>query len=182
MHARSLRRTSALALLLLGLGLPGTAAAEASLRIAVLEFRNPAGLTEQEVVYITELAQAAALRLPPSRFFVMTRENILEQLPPGTSIDECVGECEPETGRNVGTDYVMTCEVIRFGGSLRVLMKLHDTKTSRLLANERASGPRVGALEAPVEQAAGRMFARLSGASRATPAEPAKPVKCATLR
>ena len=138
-------------------------------RIAVLEFRNPAGLTEQEVVYITELARAAALRLPASRFFVMTRENILEQLPPGTSIDECVGECEVETGRNVGADYVMTGEVIRFGGSLRVLMKLHDTKTSRLLGNERASGPRVDALEEPVEHAAGRLFGKLGRrGSRAT--------------
>ena len=134
-------------------------------RIAVLEFQNPAGLTEQEVVYITELARGAAARLPAAKYFVMTRENILEQLPPGTTLDECVGECEVETGRKVGADFVLTGEVIRFGASLRVLMKLHDTKTGRLLGNERASGPKVDALERPVEQAAWRLFAWLGGAA-----------------
>lgn len=40
-------------------------------RIAVLEFRNPAGLTEQEVDYITDIARGAALRLPSTRFLVL---------------------------------------------------------------------------------------------------------------
>ena len=137
------------------------AALAAPASIAVLEFRNPAELTDQEVVYITELARGEAARLPAAKFSVMTRENILELLPPGTRIEECVGECEVETGRNVGADYIMTGEVLRVGGSLKVLMKLHDTKTARMLGNERASAPRVDALEEPVEQAAGRLFSRL---------------------
>ncbi len=151
--------TSTILLMLLG---PAVAVA-APLRIAVLEFRNPAGLAEQEVDYITDLARGAALRLPSNRFFVMTRENILQQLPPGTDLGACIGECEVETGRNVGADFVLTGEVIRFGASLRASMKLHDTKTGRLLGSERASGARVDALEAPVEKAAARLFARVAG-------------------
>ena len=70
MHARLLRRISALALLLLGLGLPSTAAAEAALRIAVLEFTNastdpsfePLGKGLQSML-TTDLAAVEAVQL-----------------------------------------------------------------------------------------------------------------------
>ena len=139
------------------------------IKIAVLEFRNPAGLAEQEVDYITDLARSAAARLPPTRYFVMTRENILEQLPPDTDLATCVGECEVETGRNVGADLVLTGEVVRFGRSLRTVMRLHDTRTGRLVGTERASGKEVDALEGPVEQAATRLLGRVTPQAASPP-------------
>ncbi len=150
--------------LLLPLLLPLAAASapETRKKIAVIELQNPANLSDQEVSYITDLARGAALRLPSAEYFVMTRENVLEQLPPGVDLAACVGECEVETGRNVGADYVMSGEVIRFGESLRVSMKLHDTRDGALLGTERASGARVDVLEEPVVQAATRLFAPLA--------------------
>ena len=136
-------------------------------RIAVLELRNPASLPAHETAYLTDRVRAAALQLPHERFFVLTRENLVEHLPPGVDLAACEGACEVETGRNVGADYVLTGEVIRFGDSLRVLMKLHDTKAGRLLGNERASGPRVTALESPVEKSAAQLFSKLAGTGAA---------------
>ena len=52
-------------------------------RIAVLELRSPAALKAHEAAYITDRIRAAALTLPPERYFVLTRENLIEHLPPG---------------------------------------------------------------------------------------------------
>ena len=130
-------------------------------KIAVLEFRNTANLTRQESEYVTDLVRGAALRLPRTRFFVMTRENILEMLPPDVDLATCEGQCEVETGRNVGGDYVVTGEILKFGTSLKVTMKLHDTQTSALLASSRASAKTVDALEEPILKAAEEMFQRI---------------------
>ena len=59
-----------------------TAAAHAApKKVAVLELRDPAALATGAVAYLTDRVRAAALGLPRDGFFVMTRENILDQLP-----------------------------------------------------------------------------------------------------
>ncbi len=99
-----------------------------------------------------------ALGLPRGRFLVMTRENILALLPPDVDLAACVGRCEIETGRNIGADYVVSGRIIRFGGGLRVAMKLHDTQSAGLVASGRASADAVIGLEGSVEVAAQRLF------------------------
>ena len=134
------------------------------LKIAVLELHDFAGLSRQEVGYITDLVRRQALSLPQESYFVMTRENILEMLPPGTDMAACEGECEVEAGRKVGADFVLSGEVIRFGSQLKVSLKMHDTKSSRLLASDAATASAVEGLEGPVAAAAGRMFGHLPSA------------------
>lgn len=138
--------------------LPALAVAQ-PLKVAVLEVHNPAGLSEQEAAYLTDVVRAEALELPRDRYFVMTRENLLAQLPPGTDLAACVGRCEVETGRNVGADFVVSGEVVRFGESLKVSLKLHDTHAGQLLGAETGTAQQVEALEAAVRGAAGRLFA-----------------------
>lgn len=127
-------------------------------RVAVLEFHDRAGLRPDEAAYVTDLVRDAALRLPDGGFFVMTRENILELLPPDADLASCEGACEVETGRNIGADFVVTGEIIRFGGSLRVSMKLHDTRSARLLASVKASADALEGLEPEVNTVAGGLF------------------------
>jgi TolB-like protein len=143
-------RVAVLATLLL---MPCVAFAE-SRRVAVLELSNPAGLDGQEVSYLAGLVRGEALRLPSGRFLVVTRENLLELLPPGRTLENCLGDCDVETGRNIGADYVLSGEVVRFGGELRLVLRLHETREGRLLADTTARAPTVLGLEGPVMEAA----------------------------
>ena len=130
-------------------------------RLAVLELHDLAGLTSEEASYVTDVVRGVALHLPGTRYFVMTRENILALLPPDTDLSTCEGNCEVDTGRNIGADYVVSGQIIRFGGSLRVSLKLHDTGDARLLASGKASADSVEGLEPGVEAAAGRLFEQI---------------------
>ena len=133
-------------------------------RIAVLDFRVPSGaVSGEEANYITELVRGATRKaLPATQFIVMTKENLIDMLPPGKRLTDCVGECAVETGRKVGADYVVDGEVVRFGGELRVAFTLHDTREGNLLATERCGDTKVLGLESPVETAAQRLFIILS--------------------
>ena len=66
----------------------------------------------------------------------MTKENIYELLPPDKKKDlsACIGECAVETGRNIGADFVVAGEIVRFAGEIRVSFSLHDTHEGNLLA------------------------------------------------
>jgi TolB-like protein len=130
-------------------------------RVAVLELRNQAAVPPDAAAYLTDLIRRAAVAsLARSRYFVMTRENILEQLPPGvTDLAACLGDCEVETGRNVGADFVVSGEILAFGAGLRVTIKLHDTTSGALVATETAAGADLGAVEEDVTRAASTAFA-----------------------
>jgi TolB-like protein len=133
-------------------------------RIAVLDFRNPAGLKNQEIDYLTDLIRGVARdALPRHQYILMTKENIQDMLPPGKNLAECEGECEVETGRAIGADYLVTGEVLSFGGQLRLSMKLYDVTTGDLLSSKRAKATKVLELETPVEQKVKAMLSVLPG-------------------
>jgi TolB-like protein len=150
------------ALTLLAVGLTAFAARAETRRVAVLELQNPAGVQAQEVRYLADVVRTAGLRLDRARWLVLTRENLLQLLPPGRDLAGCVGECEVETGRNVGADHVVAGEIVRFDGSLRVSLRLYDTASGALVAAERAQGDSLAALEPHLEEAAGRLYGHLS--------------------
>ena len=126
-------------------------------KLAVLELRGPEG-EAAALTYLTDRVRAAALALPRDRFFVMTRENIMDQLPPGTDLAECQGDCELETARNIGADYLATGELVWLGDGVRASLKLYETERGALLATDKAAAEVVDALEEPLEAAAKRLF------------------------
>lgn len=101
------------------LGLTAARAQISPRKIAVLEFDDQAGLTTQESAYVTDLVRVSALKLPRGRYFVITRESISEALPPGHTLADCEADCEVETGRNIGADYVIAGQILRFDGCSR---------------------------------------------------------------
>jgi TolB-like protein len=134
-------------------------------KIAVIDFVNTAGLQRQEVDYITHMVRASAARVLTRGYLVMTRENILELLPPGTDYAQCAnGTCEVDFARKVGADFVVSGEVLRFGSSLKVTLNLHHALTAALVKSETASAKSVDTLEGPVGEAADRLFSPLAGA------------------
>lgn len=145
------------------LALAAPSAAGEPRRLAVLELADAAGLDDAAVGYLAERVRGEAARLPRGDWWVMTRENLLELLPPGLDPADCEGECEVETGRNIGADVVVSGEIVRLGAELKVTLKAHETAGGALLGQEVASAPDVEALDREVVAAARRLLDGLRG-------------------
>jgi len=130
-------------------------------KIAILDFLNNSGgaVKAQEVEYLAEVVRGAARSaLPARQFILMTRNNILELLPPGRTLGDCAGDCAVETGRKLGARYVVTGEVTMFAHELRSVLQLYDTEEGNLLIQERVGGEGLSALEAQLESAAHKLL------------------------
>jgi len=58
----------------------------------------------------------------------------------GKHIEDCEGECEVDTGRRLGADYVVSGELLRIGTSFKLDLRLHETREGQLLRVAAASG------------------------------------------
>jgi len=136
-----------LAMALLFVLLPGWATASGI--ISVLDLQNNADLTDPEVSYLTDLSRDALARnLPLEYFTIMTRESILELLPEGTRLSDCLdASCEVEIGRTLGADYVVSGEVLTFAGELRLILKVHHCNSAAFIGSESAAGAGLKDLE-----------------------------------
>lgn len=133
-------------------------------KIAVLELQNNAELTDQENRFLTDVLRGAALSLPPSHYLVMTRESVLDFLPPGADLGKICSEanCEVALGRKLGADYVVSGELLRFGGRLKASVKLHDTQSGALMGRHSAEATSVAEMEGALASAGIRLFSALA--------------------
>lgn len=138
-------------------------ATPAPAKVAVLELHDGAAVGDAAVRFLAEQVRGAALGLPADAWFVMTRENLVALLPPGTDLAQCAADCEIETGRSIGADYIVTGEVTRLGSQLKLGLKAHQVATGRLVAQASASAETVEGLEPTLGPAANHLFARLAG-------------------
>src|SRR5437868_10662044 len=120
-----------------------TVAADGPRTVAVLEIRNRLPATERSLVeagFFSDEVRGAVLEVAPG-LRVMTRENLMVLLSAsGKSLDECEGECEVDTGRRLGADYVVSGEIYKIGASLRLTLRLHDTRGGNLLPTAQSEG------------------------------------------
>ena len=119
-------------------------------------------VSTEEIHYLTNEMRRVAGFLPSSEFLVMTKESIEVLIDPNKSLEDCIGVCEVETGRLLGANWILTGEVIRFGKSLRVSVKLHDTKSGQYLAGESLKGKQVEDLELPIQQSTLKLIYQIS--------------------
>ncbi len=163
--------------------------AAAPRRLAVLDFQNRSSgaVTADECLYLSDIVRGAMRRnLSADRCLLMTRENILELLPEGKTLAECIGDCAVQTGRNIGADHVVSGEVTAFAGEIRVTVNLHETMTGNLLGLVRAGAPTLLGVERELETKTLELILQLRGTvpggsgapavdgGTATPAEPWK--------
>jgi len=148
----------------LGAGPRSLEAAEAlEQRVAILQLKNRLEVSAAEIDYLTSVVRLEAAKALPDSFLVMTQENIVSLLPPEQRLEDCESECEVDMGRLLGARYIITGEVLRFGSSLRLTMKLHDTKSGRLVGSEIAKGAReLEELEGPTSSAIRRLLITLT--------------------
>ena len=156
-----MQMTRFLTLLLFVMSLPTAFSQAIEERMAVLELKNKAGFSREEVEYLSSLLRRLASSELSQSFIVYDKENIRELLPPDVSLEDCVGQCAIETGRNINATYIITGTIIRFGKNLRISIDLHDTRSGRLIGSEVASGKEINDMESGIQEAGGRLLRKL---------------------
>jgi hypothetical protein len=109
-------------------------------RLAVLEFQGK-NLDQDILMTFSDTVRGGALLgLEPYGVSVMTRENMLVLLR-DMGKQECgEGDCEVETARNMGADYVMSGKVVWIEQLYVVTLKLHETQGGSLIGSETVEG------------------------------------------
>ena len=104
--------------------------------------------------YLTNVLREQAVKELPATedFTIMTRENILQMLPPGKAIEDCEGSCLVETGKNIAADFICQARVGRFGSSLTLSAELYETAGNKLIASFNGRGQNVEELLSLVER------------------------------
>jgi TolB-like protein len=103
-------------------------------RLAVLEFQGKNLDSDVLMTYSDTIRGGALQGLEGHGVVVMTRENMLVLLR-DMGKQECgEGDCEVETARNIGADYVISGKVVRMEQLYVVTLKLHETKGGSLLS------------------------------------------------
>jgi TolB-like protein len=109
-------------------------------RLAVLEFQGK-DLDQDILMTFSDTVRGGALQgLRPHGVVVMTRENMLVLLREMGKKECGEGDCEVETARNIGADYVISGKVVRVEDSYFVTLKLHETQGGSLLGTDTVEG------------------------------------------
>ena len=151
--------------------------------LSVLELHNKLQGADKSAVDPAYLSDRVRAEILDARLGVqvMTRENMLVLLQAqGKSLENCEGECEVDTGRRLGADYVVSGDLLRVGASLKATLKLHDTHTGTLLGAVSASGVDVEALDGNLPAAVKRLVEPIAPRKAEQPqaqAPPAAPVR-----
>ena len=108
--------------------------------MAVLEFQGK-DLDPDILMTFSDTVRGGTLQaLEPHGVVVMTRENMLVLLRDMGKKECGEGDCEVETARNIGADYVISGKVVRVEQSYFVTLKLHETQGGSLLGTDTVEG------------------------------------------
>jgi hypothetical protein len=129
-------------LCLLSLSGAAQAAPSPGRRLAVLEFSG--GNLEPDVLEtFSDAVRGGALQgLAGRDITVMTRESMTVMLRDMGKLDCVEGDCEVETARNIGADFVISGNVVHIEDSYVVTLKLHECREGSLLASDMSQAPR----------------------------------------
>ena len=105
------------------------------------------------------LREEAVKQLPAAQnYTIMTRDNILQMLPPGKSIEDCEGSCLVETGKNISADFVCQARMGSFGGAFSLSAELYETAGNKLIASFNGQGSDLNELLDLILQKAPKFF------------------------
>ena len=120
--------------------------------------KNLVSLNDRQ--FLTNVLREEAVKQLPAvqNYTIMTRENIMQMLPPGKAIEDCEGSCLVETGKNIAADYVCQARVGSFDGALPLSAELYETTGNKLIASFNGSGASLKALLALVRENSAAFF------------------------
>ncbi len=165
-------RTLLLTLLIL---LPTSAQAA---RLAVLEIEK--GANQEVLAQIADGLRSGALdavRSSEEEIIVITRESMLMILKDQGIDPSCVeGECEVETARNIGADYVISATLLELEGTFTISAKLHEVVEGKLLSTDQARSTNLLALIDATPAVAGSLLSQGLGLYGSSPAVSTSPI------
>jgi len=109
----------------------------ASKRLAVLELKGAEIGSNVLENFADEVRCGAVEGLAGRGVEVMTHENMMVLLKEMGKNDCNEGDCEVETARNIGADFVVSGSVALIDDAFVVILKLHESKGGGLLATDR---------------------------------------------
>ena len=132
--------------------------------VAVLETtvdsktKSKVSLTDRQ--FLTNVLREEAVKQLPAaqNYTIMTRDNILQMLPPGKSIEDCEGTCLVETGKNISADFVCQARMGSFGGAFSLSAELYETAGNKLIASFNGQGSDINELLDLILQKAPKFF------------------------
>lgn len=143
-------------------------------RLAVFELRDEAGLGPSDAAYLTDRVRAHARQELPPGMIILTRESLFALIPRNVRLEDCSETaCDLEAGRKLGVDYIVSGELLRFAGELRLNLKAHAVASGAFLAGETVAGGKPAALEAGLQAVSRKLFAAVRAHVEPPPAAPA---------
>jgi len=141
------------------------ATAYAANTIAVLEI-VPMGDVKLEISasrYMTdELRNNARNVLPRAGYVILTRENVLQLLPPDEEERICLAEaCAVDIGRAIGAEYITQGYIGQLGDLLTLSVELYETMSGNLLGSFLAESKEITGLLAAIREKSPGMFANV---------------------
>jgi hypothetical protein len=133
-----------------------------------LEFQGRA-IKDEVRLTLSDAVRTGVLEAARGRaLLVMTRENMAALVREMGRADCNEGDCEVETARNIGADYVVSGDIAVIEGTYVVVLKLHQCDDGRLLATATAQGQTQLGLIEPLRER-GRDLIRSSVSVPASP-------------
>jgi len=148
-------------------------------RLAVLEFKGPKIEAEVMDNFSDEVRGGAVAVARGLGVLVMTRESMVVLLKEMGKKECNEGDCEVETAKNIGADFVVSGSVAKIEGTYVVTLKLFETAKATLLATARIEAKRQLEVSRQLRQHGRDLVANNIGA-RPAPA-PAPPTSASAL-
>jgi hypothetical protein len=150
------------------------AASPTTRRVAVLEFKGRAVKDEVRLT-LSDAVRTGVLEAVRGRaLLVMTRENMAALVKEMGRTDCSEGDCEVETARNIGADYVVSGDIAFIEGTYVAVLKLHQSEDGRLLGTATAQAQNQLGLIEPLRER-GRDLVRSSIGVSASPQQSQPP-------
>jgi hypothetical protein len=139
--------------------------------VAVLEIITSSSdidLTIDECRHLTdELRAQARESLPKKDYTVLTRDNILQLLPPDEAERECLAEsCAVTIGRTIGAEYATQGSIRIFQGMLTLTVELYETMSGNMLGSFVTESENARGLLNTIREKAPNLFANIKSEPR----------------
>ncbi|MCL2101647.1 MAG: DUF3280 domain-containing protein [Fibromonadales bacterium] len=133
--------------------------------VAVLEI-VPSGedtdLTITEFRHLTDELRTQAREALPRNYSILTRDNIIQLLPPEEDKSQCLNEsCAVEIGRAIGAEYVTQGFVGKFQGMLTLTIELYESMSGNMLGSFVTESNDARGLLGTIRERAPNLFARI---------------------
>jgi hypothetical protein len=142
------------------------AAASAAKILAVLEITpktDDVEMSISEFQHLTDELRTRARESLPESYTILTRDNIIQLLPPDEDERECLAEgCAVEIGRAIGAEYVTQGVVGKFGDDLTLTVELYESMSGNMLSSFVMESDNIKGLLNSIREKAPGLFAKLS--------------------